>query len=155
LRKVIWIWLPVLIWAGLIFCFSTDQFSSGKTHSMIDRVLETILPFLTVGQIESVHFLIRKLGHWSEFFVFGFLVYRAAMGSGWEKPTMGVPWKTLAVVLIWALLDEFHQVFVPSRSASIKDSLLDFAGGFSAILLMGVRTRFVLRRQSASKPEVV
>jgi VanZ family protein len=144
----VWIWLPVLIWAGLIFCFSTDQFSSGKTSSILGKILDTLFPFLTPVQIENGHFLIRKLGHWSEYFIFGFLVYRAAIGSGWEKSGLVFPWKTLSIVLIWALLDEFHQLFVPSRSASLKDSLLDFVGGFCAVALIGLKTKVTSLRHS-------
>ena len=49
----------------------------------------------------------------------------------------------LLLVVIYALLDEFHQSFVPSRTASIYDSAIDIAGGLTVLLvcrLYGKRT---------------
>jgi VanZ family protein len=42
--------------------------------------------------------------------------------------------------VIYALLDEYHQSFVPSRTASIFDSMIDMAGGLTALLIVRRRT---------------
>jgi len=41
----------------------------------------------------------------------------------------------LLLVVIYGLLDEFHQSFVPSRTASIYDSMIDIAGGLTVLLI--------------------
>jgi VanZ family protein len=41
----------------------------------------------------------------------------------------------MLLVVIYALLDEFHQSFVPSRTASIYDSAIDVAGGLTVLLI--------------------
>ena len=38
-------------------------------------------------------------------------------------------------MVIYGLLDEFHQSFVPSRTASIYDSAIDIAGGLTVLLI--------------------
>ena len=48
---------------------------------------------------------------------------------------------SLALVVVYALLDEYHQSFVPSRTASIFDSFIDMAGGLTALLLVFWWTR--------------
>jgi VanZ family protein len=42
----------------------------------------------------------------------------------------------LLLVVIYALLDEFHQSFVPSRTASVYDSAIDIAGGLTVLLIL-------------------
>jgi VanZ family protein len=36
------------------------------------------------------------------------------------------------------LLDEYHQSFVPSRTASIYDSLIDVVGGLTALTIFAI-----------------
>jgi len=43
-------------------------------------------------------------------------------------------------VVVYAWIDEYHQSFVPSRTASIFDSLIDMAGGLTALLIVRKRT---------------
>jgi len=49
--------------------------------------------------------------------------------------------------VVYALLDEYHQSFVPSRTASVYDSLIDATGGMVALLFV---QRWKLRRNQAS-----
>ncbi len=42
----------------------------------------------------------------------------------------------LLLVAVFALVDEYHQSFVPSRTASVYDSLIDTSGGLAALILM-------------------
>jgi VanZ family protein len=45
----------------------------------------------------------------------------------------------VTLVVINALLDEYHQSFVPSRTASIYDSLIDMAGGLTVMIFIRSR----------------
>jgi VanZ family protein len=80
--------------------------------------------------------MVRKVAHFSEYAVLGFLAARAFRGS--TQVTLRRHWFVtgLALVVIYALLDEFHQSFVPSRTASLADSLIDMSGGLTALLVM-------------------
>ncbi|HJU62361.1 MAG TPA: VanZ family protein, partial [Candidatus Binatia bacterium] len=66
-------WLPVVAWAGLIFYFSTDQFSSLNTGEIFGFLLTWFFPDLPTEEIEPVHGSMRKLGHWGEYFVLSVL----------------------------------------------------------------------------------
>jgi VanZ family protein len=46
----------------------------------------------------------------------------------------------LSFVVCYALFDEFRQSFVPSRTASIYDSLIDISGGLTALLMIRIRS---------------
>ena len=134
-------WLPPLLWASLVFIFSSDSFSSDNTSPLILPLFQWLLPHAKPELIHSLHYVIRKLGHFTEFFVLAMLLYRAL------RRGRGTPWQwrvaawTLSLVLMYAVADEAHQRFVPSRSGAWSDSLLDFFGGCCAVASLYARYR--------------
>jgi len=48
---------------------------------------------------------------------------------------------SLALIVVYALIDEYHQSFVPSRTASIFDSFIDIAGGLTALVIVKKRQK--------------
>jgi len=122
-------WAPVFLWASIIFFFSTDRFSASSTSQIIGPLVQWLVPNIPVEYQNAIHLIVRKLAHWSEYFVLAVLLLRAFTGG---KPTRSnrrsVLW-TLGLVLVYAFSDELHQLWVPSRSAHLSDSLLDFFGG--------------------------
>lgn len=134
-------WWPAILWAGLIFLFSTDEFSSEHTGSFFYRIFHWIVPTLTLQQFEPIHHLIRKTAHFSEYFVFYILLFRGARGgrSGWRW-TWALA--ALSIAAGYSALDEVHQAFVVSRTASPWDSLLDSVGAFAASLALFVWYRW-------------
>jgi VanZ family protein len=127
-------WAPVIFWAGIIFFFSTDQFSSSETSSFLEPLVSAILSGVTPEQFEPIHFVIRKFAHWFEYFVFSLLLIRALSATLRSKLELRRAVSILAVVLLYALSDEFHQVFVPSRTASLADVGIDWFAGICGIL---------------------
>ena len=134
-------WLPPLFWAGVVSIFSSDSFSSDKTSPIFLPFFQWLLPHATPELIHSFHFLIRKLGHFTEFFVLALLLYRALRGGRRPHWQWRVAAWTLSVVLLYSVADEVHQRFVPSRSGAWSDSLLDFFGGCGAVALLYARHR--------------
>ena len=94
-------------------------------------------------RIAAIHFVTRKLGHFGEYAVLGLLAARAFTSSA--NAFIQRHWFQIALLLIicYALLDELHQSFVSSRTASIYDSAIDVAGGLTALLIFH---RWQLRR---------
>ena len=88
-----------------------------------------------------VHGIVRKLAHFTGYFVLGLLAARAFRGS--LRPAVRSRWLLISITLIatYALLDEYHQSFVPSRTASIFDSFIDMAGGLTALIIVWKRDR--------------
>jgi VanZ family protein len=130
-------WWPAFIWAAFIFSMSTDTFSAEHTGSVLEPILRRLVPSLAEDQLWSIHYSLRKSAHFAEYFVFCLLLYRGVRGGrkGWRW-TWGLVASFSAVG--YSMLDEIHQVFVASRTASSYDSLLDSAGAFVAIAALWV-----------------
>jgi VanZ family protein len=134
-------WWPPLLWAGLIFSLSTDSFSSDRTGATLYPIFHWLMPSLTAAQFEPIHFLIRKSAHFTEYFVFCVLLFRGVRSNrtGWRW-TWALA--ALSIAAGYSALDEIHQAFVASRTASPWDSLLDSVGAFVATLALFLWFRF-------------
>ncbi len=100
------LWLPVIVWAAVIFTFSS-------------------IPSLTTG-LGTWDLILRKGAHMTEYAILGLLLLRAI---GRELPA-------LAVGIGYAVTDEFHQHFVRGRHASPIDVLIDTVGLVIGIFLV-------------------
>jgi VanZ family protein len=130
-------WLPAILWAIVISAASTDTFSSSNTSTVIFPVLHWLFPSAGPEALERIHFFIRKSAHFTEYFAFSAILLRSVRGEekGWR-----LRWATwaLAIAAGYSVLDEFHQSFVPSRTASPWDWLLDTASAAAAQIILGL-----------------
>jgi VanZ family protein len=124
-------WLPAIAWAGVISSLSTDPFSSEHTSRFIIPVLRWLFPHWSNDTLELMHGIIRKSAHVTEYFIFSIFLLRALRGKNRDWT---LRWAVWAVVIAagYAALDEFHQSFVPSRTASPWDALIDTVGASAA-----------------------
>lgn len=125
---------PLLIWMGFIFFASTAAFSAANTSRIIGPLLRWLFPRISEEQLATAHFIVRKAAHFTEYAILGWLAARAFATSSrqtWRRRWFLI---SLALVIIYALSDEYHQSFVASRTASIYDSFIDMTGGLTAIL---------------------
>jgi VanZ family protein len=91
-----------------------------------------------MSTVNTVHFLVRKAGHFSEY---GFLALLAARAFYLTPSTiLSRHWLlcSLCLVAVYALTDEYHQSFVPTRTPSIYDSMIDTAGGVTVLMVLYV-----------------
>lgn len=132
-------WSPVVLWMGVIFWMSSETFSADKTSSILVPILNLLIPGITAEGIEIIHSIIRKLGHISEYFVLGLLLFRAFHGTGVQPEVYRCMLYSLAVLAAYALSDEFHQSFVQTRTASLADVGLDVLGGVLSFTTIAVR----------------
>jgi VanZ family protein len=128
-------WWPAFAWACIIFTLSTDSFSSEHTANILSPVVRWLFPHLTEDQFNFVHHIIRKSAHFTEYFIFCVLIYRGVRGDrkGWR---WGWGISALSVAAGYSIMDEIHQSFVVSRTASPYDSLLDSIGAFFAFAVL-------------------
>lgn len=127
-------WLPVVVWATCISWFSTGAFSAQSTNSYIDPVLRYFFGDLSAETFRFAHSIIRKTAHFLEYAVLAVLVCRALTEPG-TRPTAAVLVRTVVYCAVYACVDELHQVFVPKRSGSPYDSMLDTFGAVVGALL--------------------
>lgn len=133
-RERLWRYGPLIVWLVFIAFASSVEFSAENTSRVIRPLLLWLFPNISEGRIAFVHFLTRKTAHFTEFAVLGLLAARAFSVS--SQYMLRRRWfaASLLLVVVWALLDEFHQSFVPSRTASLYDSLIDISGGLTALI---------------------
>ena len=91
-------WLPVLVWAAVIFVFSS-------------------IPDLGTG-LGGWDLVLRKLAHTAEYAILGALLLRAT----------GRTWLAFGLGVLYAASDEFHQTFVSGRHGTPVDVAIDALG---------------------------
>jgi VanZ family protein len=132
---------PLIVWAILIFIGSSDLLSAAHTGAFLARPLHWLLPHASEATIATIHFLLRKAGHFTEYAILAWLAARAFRTSSRELLRSRWFWISLLLVIIYSLSDEFHQSFVPTRTASIYDSMIDTFGGLTMLVVIACRHR--------------
>jgi VanZ family protein len=144
-------WLVVLVWMTLIFGFSSDAKSYQHSSTLFEPLLRWLFPHMPTPQILEIHHLFRKCCHLTEYAILTLLVWRAVAKPQKSQPR---PWcwnhaaLALAIVFCFACSDEFHQVFVPTRTALFSDVLIDTAGGALALLILWLIGRWLPGRKA-------
>ncbi len=131
-RNFIKYWLPVVFWMAFIFWMSTETFSSENTLSWIEIVIRSLVPEISTQGLDLIHTVIRKAGHVIEYFILGLLLFRTFRGGSISSWSWRRSLYAVMIVALWAASDEFHQSFVPTRTASAVDVGIDIAGGILA-----------------------
>jgi len=104
--KLFKLWVPVIVWLGVIFYFSN-------------------IPDLKTGL--EYDFLLRKMAHLTEYFILTFLLHRAFSGS-FNINAFRLFIYPVIFSLLYAISDEIHQYFILGRGCSAKDVLIDAIG---------------------------
>lgn len=119
-RPLVSNWLPVAVWAGLIFILS----SQANLRFVPD---------------EGLDFVVRKIGHIGVFGILALLLWRALAGTtAWRRPGA---W-AFALTVLYAATDELHQGLVAGRHPSAADVAIDATGALIALMVVEfVRSR--------------
>lgn len=134
-------WLPPVAWTAVVLSFSSATFSAANTVSIVGPLLAWLLPWLAPSTIETIHGLLRKCAHVTEYAVLAALWWRAFARSGAVRPGPA-GWLTLLIGVTVASVDEAHQSFLASRTGAVRDVMIDTAG----VLLVVAPARLGWRR---------
>ena len=157
--------VAVLINMAVIYFFSEEskEESGDRSTGVVDLVVHLLYPDYDgldwntrMDIMESTHHLVRKLAHFLEFALLGFLstglVLYVNRRKHWVKKWL--EWLLpIVFCLLYAISDEVHQIF-SNRGASAKDVMIDFAGALAGILIMQAISgviRAVRKRRRAKK----
>jgi VanZ family protein len=134
-------WLPVCIWAAVIFWMSTEAGSTRHTSRIIGPILRWFNPAITDETVRHVQTMVRKTAHVSEYALLAILLWRARRRPTRDDPG---PWGyreaifAIVCAALFAATDEWHQTFVPGRQGDPLDALLDTAGATLGMLAVRV-----------------
>jgi VanZ family protein len=150
MKKLLIYWLPVFIWAGMIFYASSQPYEKQDLRPTIsdqidlDLVEEIFSPVRlyyagseisidALGPAHFIEFFIRKAAHFFVYLGLGFLIYRAlSLSILNNRLTFIASW---VLTILYAISDEIHQGFTPNRSPHWEDVIIDTVGGLIGITL--------------------
>ena len=137
-------WLPAALWMGLIFMMSAMPGDvSGDTSGRLMKLLLWLISLVAGDEAaagipqDTLHLLIRKAAHMTEYAVL-FLLYHRALRMENAKH-LGM--YALLMCAAYAATDEFHQGFVEARGPSIADVGIDTLGAGIAWGMMNIIKR--------------
>ena len=135
--KRVFKWVLVIGWMSVIFIYSSQPavISDEKSRFIINvfKYLGLNLDNL-LGSLSN--FIIRKIGHFTEYTMLYLLLYNAMKESFKSKTALLA---SLIILFLYASSDEIHQYFVPGRECRVSDVLLDTCGGVFAMAIIYVR----------------
>lgn len=137
-------WVRILLWIAvtavcvMIFLFSAQ--SGEESADTSGKVVDFLIALFVKGYhlldtirqqeiFETASLIVRKLAHFSEFALLGFLLrllmrsYRVKAGAGWA-------W---LATTFYAMTDEMHQMFSEARGPSIVDVGIDSLGAAAGV----------------------
>lgn len=137
-RSVLRYWLPVVIWMAVIFSASGDSHSFQHSSRILAPLLRWLFPHLSDAAVDQLVTVARKGAHLTEYAILAVLLVRALRKLGEGDPrrwSWRQAWWAVLLVGLYAASDEFHQIFVPTREASVRDVMIDTIGGIAGLLL--------------------
>ncbi len=126
-------WVLLISWMIIIFLLSHQPYSGESTHSIVEKVL----PVLDKESINTINFIIRKLAHFTEYFILTHLLY--SLLKEYSKDKRKIIIISIAICLLYAITDEIHQLYIPGRTAKLKDIMIDTTGGIFYIALLKIK----------------
>lgn len=134
-RKIV-AWSATILWMVIIFLFSAQPHSGAITEAYLG----------------DANVPVRKVAHVTEFCILFFLFHWSFWLS--LKNQNRAEWPLIlsfAATALYAMSDEWHQSFVPGRSAGVNDVLVDLFGVALGVLIVIVWRRLRTRVPSKSQ----
>lgn len=119
----------VIIWMLLIFIMSS--FDATESANQSNFIVNIITDIFKIENIELLSFIIRKLAHFTEYLILGFLTINMLNKNDISKKYL----LSILICIIYATSDEIHQIFVPGRACQIRDILIDSIGSITGVYL--------------------
>lgn len=127
--------LVLLVVVTTIFIWSNSLESRSESQIKSLNVLEILTPILEpfVGKGNVTDYLVRKLGHFSEFCILG--TELALIINTLNRVRFQSIVNCMSISLAVAVVDESLQI-ISSRGSQVSDVLLDFCGSFTGIVFI-------------------
>lgn len=120
-------------WLILIYLLSAE--TGDQSGSLSDGILLSIAKLLKISDtkafVDTFDFFIRKLAHFSEYFILYILTYECF--KEYNCPKLIVV--SVLFCVLYASFDEFHQLFVDGRCGQLSDVMIDSSGSIVSCFL--------------------
>ena len=135
-------WWPVALMIAVIFTESTQMFGADYTSGPLRSGYEALFGHVTDDRWEIIHHYMRKTGHFVGYGLVGLSWLRAwrIARPQWRFRTDALIAMTATAMI--ASADEFHQSFLPNRTSTPWDVLIDCSGALVLQLAAYVLVRF-------------
>lgn len=119
-------WGPTLLWMLLIFYLSSE-------HAVV------------ASSVKWQDFAVHKSAHVVLYFILAVWIYRSLKLTTKLRGISLIFW-TIVITAAYALSDEFHQSFTPTRTPALRDVVIDTFGAligatWAAKIIYGARRR--------------
>ncbi len=125
LENLLTYWLPPILWMVLIFYLSSYE-----------RAL--------ISEKRILNFLFFKTLHVLEYALLYFLTFRALNTLGLEKKKTQL--FAFVISFVYAISDELHQTFVPTREGKLRDIFIDLGGIYLMYIYIKKNFEFLKRK---------
>ena len=157
LRIIFWALTIATMIIILLFSSQNGELSSQTSTGFINILMNIVYPNFSnleeaarLELIESIHLFIRKCAHFSIYAILGLFSSLACLTHFWN---MGKRFLVaLSISVLYAVSDEIHQAFVPSRVGAVADVLIDSLGALLGICIALFAIAFFFKSHIKSSP---
>lgn len=150
-KRCIAIVSAVLVVLTLIAIWRFSAQDAGESSALSGKITQLVaeLPWLTrTMSLDVLDHIVRKFAHGSIYLILGI----SLTGTMITQKTKLIVWMVPLIGIVLAMMDEFHQSFVPGRGPSLRDVLIDALGVCLGMLVMlGLRRCYRHWRMRLSK----
>ena len=123
--------VPSLAWTAVVLLLGSVYFGADHTGAALAPFLRALAPWLGLRSWE-LHALVRKAAHVTEYAALAGLWFYALS----RRSALVASWIALSICLVCAFADETHQSWLPNRTASARDVVIDSVGAVAALSLV-------------------
>ncbi len=137
----VWVWLPVVLGIAAIVVESTEMMGADHTSDPLRRIYEFLFGHVPWHRWEIIHHYLRKSGHFLGYGLIGLAWLRAWWLTLPKSHFLPDALLALLGTALIASCDEWHQSYLPNRTSSPWDVVLDCTGAIVLQLLVYIFMR--------------
>jgi hypothetical protein len=134
--------LTVAIYLVALALFAGVALNPKNTLAMVDPWIRRVRPGASFADIDRIHLMAREFGH--------FLIPAVAFAVLVFGPLRARPLFALSLCALFAVIDESIQHFMPGRTGSLVDLIVDASGATLAYLVYRAILRIRLNRRATA-----
>jgi len=132
--------LIILLWMGIVFFLSNENGNeSNNTSSFVVNIIINMYENMTnntldISNIEIISFVVRKIAHFTLYFIGAIPVYM--LFKSYDMNKRKIWFYSILFCFIYACSDEIHQLFSAGRDGKIMDVLIDTSGSIVSVICL-------------------